>query len=157
MIDGIIIRPARPQESDLLTGIAFRAKSHWGYSQEFMSACRDELAVSGSDIADPRRHYFVAELDGELVGFCALEWRSADEYELEALFVEPHRIGTGVGRTLMTHARSAARDLGARSLLIQGDPHAAAFYIAAGAVRVGERESDSIPGRYLPEFRMALV
>lgn len=156
MSDGIVIRPAMPQEHELLAGIALRSKAHWGYSPEFMAACRDELAVSASDIENPRRHYFLAELHAEVVGYHALERLSADEFELEALFVEPERIGQGIGRALMEHARSCARNFGARTLLIQGDPNAAAFYLAAGGVRVGERESESIPGRYLPEFRVPL-
>ena len=39
--------------------------------------------------------------------------------------------------------------------LLGSDPHAEAFYLAAGAVRIGSRPSDSIAGRELPllEFR----
>lgn len=37
-------------------------------------------------------------------------------------------------------------------MIIQDDPNAEAFYLAAGGVRTGDRESDSIPGRFLPLF-----
>ena len=40
--------------------------------------------------------------------------------------------------------------------MIQGDPNAADFYRAAGAVQVGERASASVPGRVLPLFELAL-
>jgi predicted N-acetyltransferase YhbS len=81
---------------------------------------------------------------------------TAAEYVLAALFVEPRYIGQGVGRSLIEHAKIDARKDRARSLLVQGDPNATNFYRAAGGVQIGERESASIPGRYLPEFRIPL-
>jgi GNAT superfamily N-acetyltransferase len=156
MAKNIAIRPARTQESQLLSELAFRSKGYWGYSPEFMEACRAELAVSEADISSPRLHYVLAELAGEIVGYYALKRLSTDEYELEALFVEPRHIGQGIGRQLVEHAKSCARRSGAQSLLVQGDPHAAKFYRAAGGIQIGERESASIPGRYLPEFRIFL-
>jgi hypothetical protein len=45
--------------------------------------------------------------------------------------------------------------LGARTLVIQGDPNAAAFYAAAGALLVGERPSASSAGRALPLYELA--
>jgi GNAT superfamily N-acetyltransferase len=81
---------------------------------------------------------------------------SASELELEALFVEPGRIGQGIGRALIEHAKFTAAQVGASSLLIQGDPHAERFYRAAGGRLVGRRESASIPGRFLPVFVIPL-
>jgi N-acetylglutamate synthase-like GNAT family acetyltransferase len=156
MTDDLTIRPARSQERGILSDLAFRSKASWGYSPEFMEACRAELSISEEDIARPDRHYVLAETNRETLGYYALERLSTDEYELEALFVEPQHIGHGVGKRLMQHAKLHARGAGARSLLIQGDPNAADFYRAAGGVQIGERESDSIPGRYLPEFRIPL-
>ena len=151
-----VIRRADPSESELLTELAMRSKACWGYSEEFMEACRAELSVSGTDIVSSRIHYFVAELENSIVGFYALERLSETEFELEALFVEPHQIGKGHGRRLIEHAKEQAREMGAQSMSIQGDPNAAHFYRAAGGVQIGHRESESIPGRYLPEFRIAL-
>jgi hypothetical protein len=37
-------------------------------------------------------------------------------------------------------------------MTIDADPHAEAFYLAMGAVRVGEAASESIPGRSLPRL-----
>ncbi len=156
MTDGLAIRPAMLQENERLSDLAFRSKAHWGYSPAFMETCRAELLTSEEDIANPQRHYVLAELNSEIVGYYALERLSEDEYELEALFVEPKCIGQGIGRMLIEHAKSYAREEGAQSILIQGDPNAMDFYLAAGCVRIGERESDSIPGRYLPEFKLSL-
>ncbi len=121
-----------------------------------MVACRAELTVSESDISNPARYYVVAKSGGAIIGYYALERLPSDEYELEALFVEPTYIGQGVGRALVEHAKSHARRLGAASMRIQGDPNAMAFYLAAGGIQIGERESESIPGRYLPVFKVAL-
>ena len=156
MEKNIAIRPAHSQENQLLSELAFCSKAYWGYSPEFMEACRAELFVSEVDIANPHHHFAIAELDSKIVGYYALEDLTTDEYELVALFVEPQQIGQGIGRTLIDHAKSYARDNGAKYLLIQGDPNASDFYVAVGGVRMGDRESDSIPGRYLPEFRIFL-
>jgi predicted N-acetyltransferase YhbS len=73
---------------------------------------------------------------------------------MDALFVDPDHIGTGVGRTLMNHALQLLSQCGAAHLLIQGDPNATRFYLAAGGRQVGTRESASIPGRFLPMFEI---
>lgn len=78
------------------------------------------------------------------------------EIELDSLFVEPEHIGKGFGRLLIEHAKSTAAKMGATRLIIQGDPNAERFYLAAGAFVTGTRESGSIPGRYLPTFAIDL-
>lgn len=152
----ITIRPAIPEECGLLSALALRSKAHWGYSETFMEACRAELAISEDDIRNPQRHTLLAESEGQVLGYYALERLSAEEYELDALFVEPRHIGQGIGKKLIEHAKLLARQHGGQSLLIQGDPNARNFYLAAGSVLIGERESGSIPGRYLPMFRIPL-
>jgi GNAT superfamily N-acetyltransferase len=150
------IRAVLPDDAAALTGLAMRSKAYWGYPPEFMARCRAELTVSPADVLDERLDYRLAEQDAMIVGFYALETLPGDEVELEALFVEPAHIGTGVGRLLMQHAlRNAARRR-ARRLRIQGDPNAADFYEAAGATRIGELESHSIPGRLLPLYEIRL-
>ena len=107
MTGAIRIRPAAARESERLTGLAIRSKAHWGYSPEFMRACRAELSVSPEAITHPRFEYLVAESGGGIVGFCALARLSVEEYELEALFVEPPHIGRGVGPALIEAAQGA--------------------------------------------------
>ena len=41
-------------EADRLSDLAFRSKAHWGYSPEFMEACREELRVAVAAIAAGR-------------------------------------------------------------------------------------------------------
>ncbi len=72
------------------------------------------------------------------------------QFELEALFVEPVHIGSGIGRALITHAKNFIAESGGSTLIIQGDPNAERFYRAVGAQLIGKKESASIPGRFLP-------
>ena len=148
------IRRAQSHEGELLSNIAFRSKAYWGYSTEFMEACRDELTYISEDLRPGL--FFVICDDAIPVGFYGLSKVSESVFELEALFVEPDRIGQGFGRQLIEHAKVTAKHFGAKELLIQGDPNASAFYRKAGVQRVGERESDSIPGRFLPVFSVQL-
>lgn len=142
-----LLRPARPDEADLLGPLALRSKAHWGYSPEFLDACRSEFTYPSADVV-PRR-IVVAEAAGRLVGFYSLDGEPP-RGELGNLWVEPGSIGTGIGRLLWRHAMEAARAAGFTALRIDADPHAEGFYLAMGAERVGQTPSGSIPGRLLP-------
>lgn len=156
MATPLAFRAASPGDAPGLRRLAIRAKAHWGYPPEFMRACREELMVSSQAIEAPDRHYVVAVEGAQIIGFYALEDQRGERIELGAMFVEPRRIGTGVGRQLMQRAMAHAAQLGARRLIIQSDPNALAFYQAAGASRCGERESESVPGRMLPLLQLDL-
>ncbi len=151
-----MLRPPRLEEAGLLTELAMRSKAHWGYSEDFMAACRAELTISEADLQAEQLSFCLVEMEGEPRGFYCLAQLDDEQFELEALFVEPAHIGKGVGRQLMEHALDRARAGGGRTLWIQGDPHAVAFYRAAGAVQVGTRPSDSVAGRDLPLFKLTL-
>ncbi|MFK8012601.1 MAG: GNAT family N-acetyltransferase [Marinicellaceae bacterium] len=152
----IHIRTALTTEAKYLTELAMASKSYWGYSAEFMKNCREELSVTNSKINDKTFYYQVAESNGKKLGFYALEKLTVSTIELEALFVKPAFIGKGIGKALINHAKNLALQLGAKTMVIQGDPNAIEFYLAAGAKQVGELESGSLPGRFLPLFEMDL-
>ena len=145
-----MIRPARVEEARLLSDLALRSKAHWGYSAEFIEQCREELSYSEQQLRAEHMRFFVIESLQRVAGFYALKRLSANEMELEAMFVEPASIGEGFGRLLIDHAKSVASAMGAKRLVIQSDPYAQHFYVAAGGVVIGTRESASIPGRFLP-------
>ena len=121
-----------------------------------MAACRDELVVSASEIADRNRIYLVCETDYSVAGYVAFARIDQSIWEVDALFVDPAHIRQGYGRKLMEHALAAAKKRRASRILIQSDPHAAAFYQSLGCISTGERESGSIPGRYLPTFEIRM-
>ncbi len=148
------MRKALPGETGYLSKLALRSKAYWGYSDQFMQACLGELTIEKSYIEN--NPVFAIEVEGSIIGFCALEHVSATEAELGYLFIDPVFIGKGYGRRLMIHAKKQAYKLGYRKIIIQGDPNAEQFYRAAGAVLVGTRPSASIPDRELPVFRIDL-
>ncbi len=151
-----VLRKAQPHEHEALSRLAFRSKAFWGYTAAFMQACQAELTVSADSIRQASRRTVVASANDLLVGFYVLSDLGAPTMELEAMFVEPGCIGSGVGRLLFDDAVRWARSSGAQSIVIQADPHALGFYTSMGAIRTGERESDSLKGRFLPELRFAL-
>lgn len=149
------IRPAEPEEAHSLGELAMRSKAHWGYSEEFMAACRDELTYTPQQVS--AGGFWVLEETDEVRGFYALVKISPTAMELESMFVEPACIGQGYGRALMDHAlQQSVGTEHIERLVIQADPHAAAFYESAGGRRIGERESDSIEGRLLPLYEISI-
>lgn len=151
-----VIRKAKIEEAHLLSDIALKSKAFWGYSAEFMAACKEELTVTQEKIKSKAFSYWVYEHENSILGFYAIEKISSEVAELEAIFVSPESIGKGIGKALMDHAISFARSSEAASLRIQSDPNAKEFYLTAGASIVGEEESSNIEGRYLPVLSIEL-
>lgn len=147
------LRPARPDEADVLGDVALRSKGHWGYDQDFLDACRSELTFRPDEVA--ARRIVLAESAGEVAGFYSIDGEPPAG-ELGNLWVLPESIGTGLGRRLWQHALTTARAAGFTELRIDADPYAEGFYLAMGAVRIGEAISASIPGRTLPLLLMRL-
>lgn len=150
----LALRLAHPQEAALLSGLAFASKAHWGYSAEFMEACREDLTLSGEVIAAGLT--WVAERQNRILGFSRLEETPRGPY-LKDLFVTPEVIGQGVGKLLWQHAGGHARSLGWSFFLLDSEPHAEGFYRSMGAEKVGEVSSTVFPGRVLPHMRFDLT
>jgi GNAT superfamily N-acetyltransferase len=151
---GINIRPARAGEGELLSALMLRSKAHWGYDDAFIDACRQVLTIPEAMIA--AGEVLVAERDGAVVGVAAVT-DEPPEVELDVCFVEPLAIGGGVGRVLVNAACARARAAGARSMRVQSDPNAQAFYEALGATHIGEMQSEVDPDRMLPVLRFDLA
>lgn len=145
----MLIRAARPEEAGHLSDLALRSKAHWGYDDAFIADCRDELTVRPDDVA--RRRVTVADVDGSVAGFYAVEG-SPPTGELSLLFIEPTHIGTGIGRRLFEHAVVTARTVGLDDFTIDADPYAEDFYLVMGAIRTGTTPSTIRAGRELPRL-----
>ena len=148
----LCIRPARAGEAGELSALAMRSKAYWGYDDTFLRAVRPMLTFTEADLAAAA--VFVLQEAGGAAGMYRLTGRPP-EGELEALWLDPHLIGRGVGRRLFQHALRTACGLGFAALTIESDPHAEGFYRAMGARRIGERAAPS--GRTLPVLRVATV
>jgi GrpB-like predicted nucleotidyltransferase (UPF0157 family)/GNAT superfamily N-acetyltransferase len=143
----ITIRRAEPGECEALSHLALRSKAHWGYDASFLAACRAELSLRPTDVE--RLRVTVATEAADTVGFYALHG-GPPQGDLDFLFVEPTRIGAGIGRTLWQHCLLTGARVGLSRIRIESDPFAEGFYVAMGATRVGEAASRSIAGRTLP-------
>lgn len=148
------VRPGTAGEAPALSGLALRSKGYWGYDEEFLFACRDELTVRPADVG--ARRTLVVEEAGHVLGFTTLDGE-APQGALGMMFVEPAAIGRGVGRLLFERTMEQARRLGFVRLTIDADPNAEPFYVAMGAIRIGVTPSGSIPGRELPLLEIVLV
>lgn len=148
------LRDACPADAAAISDTAMQSKAYWGYSDEFMEQCRSELEVDAERLQDPAYQYRVAERDGDIVGFHAIADLAPGRFELEGLFVRPKFIGSGVGRALIKDAMRLVAERGGGQIIIQGDPNAERFYLAAGAKHAGTRESGSVAGRMLPLFQI---
>ena len=121
-----------------------------------MEACREELTYSADLIEADDSTCIVAEVAGRIAGFVLMVRENDATAEIDGLFMDPDQIGLGIGKALMHRIFDAARESGLKVVVIQADPNAEQFYEAVGAVRCGERESASIPGRMLPLLEVRL-
>ena len=149
----LVIRAARLDEADLLTELAMRSKASWGYSDEFMAACRAELTFTPQKMTAWR--IWLAQRAGAVVGMIALHI-DGPTAELEDFFVEPIEQGQGVGAALMAILLVTCREQGVTQVGLDADPNAEPIYERLGFERVGWSPSGSIPGRRLPRMERAL-
>ncbi|HWR34054.1 MAG TPA: GNAT family N-acetyltransferase [Chitinophagaceae bacterium] len=69
--------------------------------------------------------YFVAELNGEIVGGGGIyptDGLPADTCELVKMYLLPHARGTGLGRTLIEKCIATAKELGYRNIYLESMP-----------------------------------
>lgn len=46
----MLIRKAKSSDSDTLSNLAYKSKGYWGYSQDFLERCKDDLTFTGEYI-----------------------------------------------------------------------------------------------------------
>jgi len=150
---GIEIRRAGPEDADRLTGIARRAKAHWGYPAAWLAAWRESLTLTPGFIL--AHDVYLAATPAETIGFYAL-LDGGDHWMLDHLWIDPAFHGRGAGRRLFDHAMDRVRSVRPGPLRIEGDPHASGFYRRMGATLIGSvpAPAEGAPGRTLPLFEI---
>jgi ribosomal protein S18 acetylase RimI-like enzyme len=100
-------RPARPDEAELLSGLAERAYT------PYVARIGRRPAPMDDDYAARVRNgqAFVAEVDGVVAGVIVLVPGDGHLF-IENVAVEPSRQGGGIGRALLDFAEQRARQLG---------------------------------------------
>jgi GNAT superfamily N-acetyltransferase len=147
----VCIRRALREEAEALTALILRAKSHWGYDQSFLEACRPMLTLKPESIEHDL--VYCAEIESRVIGVSHLKRVDEVTVCLDDLFVEPAFIGQGIGGLLWRHAVEIAKTMGATSLVFGADPHARPFYEHMGAIVEGYDQSTIVPGRKTPRMR----
>ncbi|WP_017610668.1 ribosomal protein S18-alanine N-acetyltransferase [Nocardiopsis xinjiangensis] len=95
-----------------------------------------------SELAEPGRHYVVAESDGEVVGYAGLR-AAAPEGDVQTMAVDERLWGSGVGSALLTALLEEARRRGITRMFLDvraDNPRAQKLYTGFGFVRVGVRD-----------------
>ena len=128
-----MIRPARPDEGELLREIAVAAKSHWGYEPDWVREWAARGDFSPQALRD--RDVFVAEIDGGVVGWAAAVF-AGDVWWLDDLWIVPEAMRVGIGRRLFQHAATLGRQRGATRMEWEAEPNALGFYEKMGARHV---------------------
>lgn len=141
------IRAARIEEKRALEELQLRASLQNPGDRAHLEANPDAISIPEDQIE--KSLVFVAELNGLVVGFAALETGSVNTIELDGLFVEPAHWRSGTGRALVDHAAAVARKLGYQELAVIANPHALGFYHSCQFTEVGTAET-----RFGPAVRM---
>ncbi len=141
------IRPATPQDAAAIAALKVRA---WraAYAEILPPERLDALDVDAEAEAwrehleePPAEERLWLAVDGaDLVGYarsgpCEDVDATPELGEVHGLYAAPERIGTGVGRALLTHAAADLAARGYRTLVLWvfvGNDRAAAFYERAG-------------------------
>ena len=119
-----------------------------------MATCRDELTITSADF--DRSRLMTARINGKIAGVVQLTINRQEENgKLSKLFVHPDYLHQGIGSALYQWAVSSARHSVSAPfwwMLIPTRKH----FISAGAIRIGETPSESLPGRVLPLLLISL-
>lgn len=148
------IRAAHPSDAGRLTELAHLSKAHWGYPKAWLDSWHADLTVTPEAIETAIA--YVAESEGQIVGFWARTPSESDQPTPSWLFVHPDHMGRGIAHALWSAIRKEAIARGIGSFVIEADPHAVPFYLKLGAEQIGERESAVIPGRFVPILRITM-
>lgn len=151
------IRPAKIEESGILTAISFASKRYWAYPDYFFETWKKELTISPDYIRQNR--VFVFEDNGLIRAYYSLVILEHDidfsgiviskGHWLEHMFILPAFIRKGIGTKLFDHLKTICRQNRINTISILSDPNAKGFYEKMGCRYVKEYPS-SIPHRTTP-------
>jgi len=81
----------------------------WTTEADFFDSRRTSIEAIMESITAPDSRMLLAETDGQLIGCCHVESRTAGEAYLGLVSVRPHRQDQGVGRSIVANAEREAR------------------------------------------------
>lgn len=147
---------AIPSDMDALSNLCMRSKQYWGYSDEFMALCRQDLTLTMEDFENS--FLTIAKSGCEYCGLIQINYqKDSTQGVLDKLFIHPDYIGLGIGQLLYNWGVDKAKENNICELIIDADPHAEHFYTKQGAVKIQDIASTAIPGRYIPQLKVILI
>ncbi|GAA0459511.1 MULTISPECIES: GNAT family N-acetyltransferase [Alkalibacillus] len=146
------IRKADNTDCNRLSTIAYNSKSYWGYSQDFLDKCKEDLTVTVEYIKNNPTYVMIE--GKEIVAFYSF---SLSNEQLDALFIDPVYIGKGFGQLLWIDLMKRVKELGVKQFTIDSDPGAEGFYLKMGAEKVGYTPSTVFPQRSLPLLKVKVT
>ena len=166
------IREGEPKDAPAIAEIhvrswqaAYRGQLTDDYLDGLNVEDRLELHRRALEQPPPEYRMWVADDGDRVVGF-AVTGRSEDADanertgELYAIYLEPERVGTGLGRTLFEHAIGDLRDRGygvATLWVLETNVQARRFYEAAGWAPDGTSTSERVDCEMRPTMRYRTV
>ena len=162
------IREAEPTDAQAIASIHVRAwqDAYRGQlSDEYLEGLRveDRVGMQRRMLAEPREGWstWVALDDDAVVGFAVTgpsEDADADDRtgEVYAIYLEPDRVGTGVGRSLFEHALGDLRSRGFKQAtlwVLETNERARRFYERAGWKTDGTTTSERVDCEMRPTVR----
>ncbi len=156
-MEEIEIRNVEEKDADVLTKIAFAAKSYWNYPKEYMNLWRNELTITNEYIKSNIVRCAVYE--NKVIGFYSLVEMKESKYFgkvfvekgywLDHMFIIPEYHRKGVGTQFFDDIDKLK--LKTDSIKIFVDPYAEEFYKKMSAKKIRISES-SIPNRNIPVY-----
>jgi ribosomal protein S18 acetylase RimI-like enzyme len=162
------IREAEPKDARGIAEIhvrSWRAAYRGQLTDDFLDGLNveDRLEMHRLALESPPAEYrmWVAEEDGRVIGFAVTgksEDADADERvaEVFAIYLDPDRVGTGLGRRLFSHAVDDLRDRGYRSAtlwVLETNEPARRFYELAGWAHDGTTTGERVDCEMRPTVR----
>src|SRR5919201_4268286 len=166
-VSGNLIRPVRRADIDDVVDVHI-ASWQTAYRGQLPDKLLDGLGSSRDRrrarwtefLADRRQPAFLAERDGEVLGFVhvgpARAPVDASIGELYAIYLHPTAWDQGIGRALLGRGEDALRELGfgtAVLWVLESNRRAREFYGAAGWIADGETKIEEWPDVTLHEVR----
>lgn len=145
VMERVRIAPAEPRHAPACAAIL----DAWIDENDWMPRLhpRDAIERHVREVVFAMRRAWVAQVDGETVGFLALDI----EGSITALYVAAHARGRGVGRALLDRAKAEERALTLH--VFAPNEGARRFYAREGFGEVGGTDGDNEEG--VPDVTMA--
>jgi putative acetyltransferase len=144
VIPGVHIREYKLSDTEPVLALITSVLTEYGFSPD-IGGLHHDLELAGQRYLRNRADFWVAELDGALVGTVAVRPKDEVTSELKRLYVNPAVRGHGIGQLLYTQAETFAVSAGYEKIWLDSSrrfTQARRLYERNGFVLVVELNND---------------